>query len=132
MTTTAVRTTAVDRLLAAVERGDGVGADVYTDDATFDATVPRRRFPLRGAEAIREQLSEWFDNPSTLEELERLPVPGGEVVRFLSAFVSDGVPTTVHQLHVLRLDGDRIAAHTAFCGGRWPAALVAEMTAARA
>ena len=33
--------------------------------------------------------------------------------------------------HLITVDGDRISRDTVFCGGRWPAALLAEMEAAR-
>ena len=43
-----------------------------------------------------------------------------------------GVRHAAHQVHLLTVDGDRITRDTVFCGGRWPAALLAEMEAARA
>jgi hypothetical protein len=37
------------------------------------------------------------------------------------------VPHAAHQAHVLRVQADRIAEHTVYCGGRWPANLLAQM-----
>ena len=125
-------TTAVDRLLAAMEAGTGVGDDVYAADATWDATVPNWRFPLRGADAIRRQLASWFPAPGTFEEIERLPVEGGELVLFQIRWLLDGELHAARQSHVLKVAGDRIVSHTAFCGGRWPAARLAEMAPAYA
>jgi hypothetical protein len=42
------------------------------------------------------------------------------------------VPHRVHQAHILRVADDRIRTDTAFCGGRWPAGLIAQMEEARA
>jgi len=41
------------------------------------------------------------------------------------------VPYACHQLHHLRISDGRISKDTVFCGGRWPAELLAEMDAAR-
>jgi hypothetical protein len=42
-----------------------------------------------------------------------------------------GVPHAARQAHVLELDGEgRIAHDHMWCGGRWPATLLAEMEAA--
>lgn len=125
-------TTAVDRLLAAVAAGTGIGDDVYAADAAFDATVPHWRFALHGAPAIRRQLGAWFADPATFEELDRTPVDGGEVLRFQITWYEQGELHAAHQSHLIRVAGDRIVDHTMFCGGRWPAGLLAEMAAAHA
>ena len=41
-------------------------------------------------------------------------------------------PHAGHHLHVLTVRDDRIVSDMVFCGGRWPAALLAEMEAAGA
>jgi hypothetical protein len=122
--------TAVDRLLAAVGQGTGVGDDVFADDAAFDATVPHWRFALRGADPIRRQLTHWFRDPAEFEELVRTPTPDGEVVTFQIAWYEDGVLHAAHQSHLLEVRDDRIVSDTMFCGGRWPAPLLAEMAGA--
>ncbi|GAB3260245.1 hypothetical protein [Nocardioides dilutus] len=121
----------VDRLLAEIAAGRGISPDTWTDDARLDATVPHWRFECVGADAVARVLSHWFDVPIVIETLVRRPLPGGECVELDLSWVEDGVPHAAHQVHLLDLDGDRIAADTAFCGGRWPASLLAEMEAAR-
>ena len=126
------QTTAVDRFLDSV-RGATIGAcDAWAADATLDATVPNWRFHERGVEAIRSTYRHWFADPGRFDELERFPVAGGEVVRYLLAWDEDGVPHTAHHVHVLSVADDRIVADVVMCGGRWPAALMADMEAADA
>lgn len=132
-TSTAVVTTApvVDRFLAAVSAGAGFPAELFSPDAVLDATVPHWRFTRRGVEAVARQYSTWFADVAAFEELERLPVAGGEVLTYLITWTEAGVPHAAHNCHVLRLDArGRIAADRFFCGGRWRAGLLAEMAAA--
>jgi hypothetical protein len=127
MTTT---TTAVDDFLAAV-RGSH-GACRWADDAVLDAVVPQWRMSVTGARAIDAQLRRWFRDPGELEELRRHPIPTGEVVAFTVTWVENGVPHAARQVHVLDLDdAGRITHDAMWCGGRWPAQLLAEMEAAR-
>lgn len=125
-------TTPVDRFLEAVRTATIDRCDAWAADASLDATVPNWRFHAHGAEAIRATYGEWFADPGRFEELQRHPVPGGEIVRYLLAWEEDGVPHASHHLHVLTVVDDRIAADLVLCGGRWPAALMAEMEAADA
>ena len=53
-----------------------------------------------------------------------------EVVEYTLSWTEDGVPHAAHHMHLLRVRDDRIVADTVFCGGRWPAALLAEMESA--
>lgn len=122
--------TAVDRFLAAVEAGEMAGCDVWSDSAVLDATVPNWRFRKEGPEAIRGEYAHWFADPARFEELRRLPVDGGEVLEYVLAWEEAGVPHAAHHMHVLHVRDDRIEADTVLCGGRWPAALLAEMEAA--
>jgi len=121
----------VDRLLADIATGTGVRTDIWSADARLDATVPNWRFEASGPVAVAGTLSNWFDAPITIENLDRRPTAEGEVVSFDLGWVEDGMPMAAHQVHVLDIEGDRITADTAFCGGRWPAGLLAEMEAAR-
>lgn len=131
MTTTLRTGSAVDHLLDAIAAGTGVGADLLAPGAVLDATVPGWRFTVRGAEAVARQYSGWFTHPSTFEELERLPVEGGEVVIYLHTWSERGVPHAAHHCHRLTLDDrGRIASDRFFCGGRWDAGRLAEMAAA--
>lgn len=128
MTTT---THPVDRLLAEIGAGAGITPDTWSEDALLDATVPHWRFERSGAAAVAAELSGWYQQPTTVEAAVRRPIPGGEALELDLAWVEDGVPHAAHQVHLLALDGDRISADTVFCGGRWPASLLAEMEAAR-
>jgi hypothetical protein len=122
----------VDRLLAEIAAGQGISTDTWSDEATLDATVPHWRFECAGAHAVAAQLSGWYDAPTALESVVRRPIPGGEAVELDLSWVEDGVPHAAHQVHLLTVDGDRLSHDTVFCGGRWPAGLLAEMEAARA
>lgn len=127
---TTTEPTTLDRLLDAVRDGTGVPPSLFAPDVELDATVPGWRLRRRSAAAVAAQYSQWFADRGTLEELERHAFPGGAAVTYLLAWEEDGVPHAAHHCHVLRFDGDgRIAADRFFCGGRWPAALLAEMAA---
>jgi len=117
---------AVDRLLAGVEAGV-VPDDVFATDAVLDATVPEWRFTVRGGEAVRRQLAEWYADPGRFTSLRRSPLPSGELVEFTLTWTEHGVEHTCHQAHILELVRGLVSHDTAFCGGRWPAPLVAEM-----
>ena len=131
MTTTLRTGTAVDHFLDAIAAGTGVAEDLLAPGAVLDATVPGWRFTVRGADAVARQYTGWFTNPSTFEELERLPVEGGEVVIYLHTWTERGVPHAAHHCHRLELDDrGRIVTDRFFCGGRWDAARLAEMAAA--
>jgi hypothetical protein len=121
----------VDRFLAAVT-GATIGAcDAWADDVVLDATVPGWRLAARGPDAVRDEYGRWFAHPGRMEELRRIPHAGGEVVAYLLAWEQDGVPHAAHYAHVLDVVDGRIVADTVWCGGRWPASLLAEMEAAR-
>lgn len=124
-------TTAVDRLLEVVVGDRRADTDIYAPDAEFDATIPGWRFSVAGAGAIADQLAEWFAHPGRLEELERHPTPTGEVVSYTVTWEEHGIPHAAHHVHVLTIDDARIVRDQAWCGGRWPAPLLAEMEAAR-
>ncbi len=120
----------VGRFLASIEAGGMPGVDVLGDEVVLDATVPNWRFTVRGADAVGTELARWYADPGTFEDLTRTPVPGGELVTFTLHWVENGVPHAVHQAHVVAVDGGRVVRDQAWCGGRWPAELQAEMAAA--
>ena len=131
---TAGHPTAVDPvqgLLDAIASGTGVPAGLYREDARLDATVPNWRLEAAGPEAISRELSGWYHDPATLERVQRRPFPGGVAVEVDFSWEDGGVPHASHQLHVLGIEGDRVATHTVWCGGRWSAELLAQMEAAR-
>jgi hypothetical protein len=122
--------TTTERFLEAIAAGAGIPDDLFVADAVLDATVPGWRFEVRGAHAVAAKYSQWFENPAEFEELDRHRFDGGEVVTYLQAFVWNGVPHAVRHCHVLTIRDGRIAHDQFFCGGRWPAGLLAEMATA--
>jgi hypothetical protein len=122
----------VDRFLSALAGALMAGCDVWTPDAVLDATVPEWRFRCVGPDAIRTEYGRWFADPAHFESLRRMPIAGGEVVEYTLVWSEKGVPHTGHHLHVFELTGGLISRDTVFCGGRWPASLLAEMEAAQA
>jgi hypothetical protein len=125
-------TQAIDRLTAAIEAATVPQARAFAEDAVLDATVPNWRFTVRGGANVTETLSHWFADPGHFEQLTRTPLPDGELVEFVLTWEEQGVPHMCHQAHKLQLSGDQIIRDTAFCGGRWPADLMAQMAAADA
>jgi ketosteroid isomerase-like protein len=127
-------TQVINEFLTAIENAAIAGCDAWSADATLDATVPNWRMTVRGADAIRGEYGRWFADPAKFEELRRHPAADGatEIVEYTLSWFENGVPYAAHHLHVLTVRDDRIVADTVFCGGRWPASLLAEMEAARA
>jgi hypothetical protein len=121
---------AVDRFLAAGESATISGCDAWSADATLDATVPNWRFRVRGVDAIRSEYAKWFSDPGAFEQLRRLATDEGEVVEYTFTWTEEGVPHAAHHAHILTIRDGLIVADTVLCGGRWPAALLAEMEAA--
>jgi hypothetical protein len=129
MTSTDITTTdIVDRLLSAIRTGSPV-TGLYRGDAQLDATVPNWRFTVDGAAAITTEYGRWFAHPGRFSELRRTPTADGEVVEYTLRWIEDGAPHAVHHVHVLAVDGARqqIATDRVWCGGRWDAALLAQM-----
>ena len=120
----------VNAFLAAVESAGFGQLDAFAPDVELDATVPHWRFSTRGAAAVRGELGRWFADPGRFEELRRTRLPGGELVEFTLQWMESGVAHTCHQVHVFEVRDGAIVADRAWCGGRWPASLVAEMHAA--
>jgi ketosteroid isomerase-like protein len=123
---------AIDKFLGAIESAAIAGCDVWSSDAALDATVPNWRLHAAGADAIRTEYAKWFADPAQFEELRRHKVDDGtgEVVEYTLRWSENGVPHAAHHVHLLTVRDDRIVADTVFCGGRWPATLLAEMEAA--
>jgi hypothetical protein len=123
---------AIETFLPAVTTATVPSCAAWTADATVDATVPNWRFRIQGADSIRAEYARWFADAAEFEALRRLPTPDGEVVEYTLTWLENGVPHAAHHVHVLTLRDGLIAADTVVCGGRWPAALLAEMEAAGA
>ena len=124
----------IDKFLHAIETANIPGCDAWSADATLDATVPNWRLHAAGADAIRAEYAKWFADQARFDELHRYTVAGGptEVVEYTLGWSEDGVPHAAHHLHVLTVRDDRIVSDMVFCGGRWPASLLADMEAAGA
>lgn len=122
--------TAIDTFINAIASGTGIPSTCYTDDAVLDATVPNWRMTISGADAIAAEYGRWFADPGRFEELDRRPIPDGEVITYLLTWEEDGVPHAAHHCHLLSLAPDgRIAREQVWCGGRWDASLLAQMGA---
>jgi hypothetical protein len=132
VTTSPVTTsTAVDAFLADVLRGS-MSPVHYARRAVLDAVVPGWRFTAEGPDAIAQEYGRWFRHPGRLEDLRRLPTPTGEIVEYTLTWTEDGVAHTGRHVHVIDLDdtGAIVSDHV-WCGGRWPADLLAQMEQAR-
>ena len=131
MTTTTVTNNRLEQLYAAVEHGLPIDAGVFSDDVLFDATVPMWRFHRRGAAATVAELGGWYADAGRFEEFQTFALPGGALVEFVLTWEQSGVPYACHQTHRMEFDADgRIRRLHVWCGGRWPANLLAEMAQA--
>ena len=131
MTTTTVTNNPLEHLYTAVEHGTPIDADVFAGDVVLDATVPMWRFRTHGAATTAAELGRWFADAGHFEGFRRFDLPGGALVEFTLTWEQQGVPHACHQSHRLEFDADgRVSALTAWCGGRWPANLLAEMASA--
>jgi hypothetical protein len=126
MTTTA---DPVTLFLDAVAQGSGIPADIYAPGAVLDATVPNWRLEAHGPAAISGQLSGSYAHPGRLHDVVRSPLPGGALVRFTVAWTEGGIPMAAHQIHVFEVGQGAITHQDVWCGGRWDAALQAEIEA---
>ncbi len=138
MTTTTARPgiSAIDTFLAAAGSAAIGDCMAWSADATLDATVPSWRMRLTGADAIRTEYARWFADPGHFHELRRHRVEAAEagceseVVEYVLCWQENGVPHAAHHMHLLTVRDDLIVSDVVFCGGRWPASLLAEMEAA--
>ena len=129
----------IDKFLGAITAATIPGSDLWSDDATLDATVPNWRMHVTGPDAIRAEYARWFADAGEFCELRRfevrdmLPADGTrELIEYTLTWQENGVPHAAHHMHLLTVRHELIVADTVFCGGRWPASLLAEMEAADA
>ncbi len=120
----------VARYLAAIEGAAMADCDALSPDMTLDATVPNWRFTVRGDAAVRSELGRWYADAGAFEGLRRMPLPTGELVEFTLRFEEGGVPHAVHQAHIVEVADGLVTHDQVWCGGRWPAARLAEMAEA--
>ncbi len=127
-------TLAVDKFLHAIENAAIATCDAWSADATLDATVPNWRLHAAGADAIRAEYGRWFADQAHFDELHRYPVGDGssELIEYTLSWQENGVPHAGHHMHLLTVRDGLIARDLVFCGGRWPASLLADMEAASA
>src|SRR5436190_10021086 len=126
MTTITNAQNALDTFFANV-RGDH-GQQPWADDAVLDAVLPNWRLSVWGADRIASQFRAWFADPATLEEVHRHETESGAILEFTVNWVEDGVPHAARQIHVLELDAEgRVNHDRMWCGGRWPAQLLAQI-----
>ena len=131
---------AIEKFLTAIQTATIADCDAWSAGATLDATVPNWRLHASGPDAIRAEYAKWFADPAQFGELSRYPLredgqAGGgpsEVLEYTLSWTESGVPHAAHHMHLLRVQDGFIVADTVFCGGRWPASLLAEMEAADA
>lgn len=123
---------AVSRFTRAIETASIPAAGAFAPGIVLDATVPNWRFRLQGAESVEAELGGWFADPGHFEELSVTALPDGALVQFVLTWEEDGEPHMTHQVHLLEIRDGLIARDTAWCGGRWGAALQAQMAEAAA
>ena len=127
-TSTDTRSELVDEFLSIVESGRGGDlARLYAPDVVVDRTVPNWRYSTEGAQASADEYARWFADEGQLEESRVIPTETGAVVTYLLRWEEDGVPHAGHHCHVLDIENGRIVRDTVWCGGRWPADLLAQM-----
>lgn len=117
----------IERYLSAIEGAALADCDALGPEMTLDATVPNWRYQVRGGPAVKAELSGWYADAGAFEELKRTPLSSGELVEFTLRWQEAGVPHAVHQVHILEVTNGHITRDQVWCGGRWPAALLAEM-----
>jgi len=66
-------TPVIDKFLYAIENAAIPACEVWSADATLDATVPNWRLHAAGPAAIRAEYSRWFADPGHFDELRRYP-----------------------------------------------------------
>lgn len=127
--TTTLATKAVDQLLAALETGQRAVAGTFAPESVLDFTVPNWRFTVRGADAIADAWKDFHGVPGRFEQLRRESTPSGEVVEYTLTWDEADGTHAVHHCHLLDVRDGVIVSDTAFCGGRWGPAQLAEMGA---
>ncbi len=120
----------IDRFTQAIENASLPGSGVFADDAVLDATVPNWRYAVNGAGNIEAELGRWYADPGRFEEIRRTPLADGELVEFVLTWEENGEPHMCHQAHHIEVRDGLITRDRAWCGGRWGAALQAEMAQA--
>src|SRR5215472_6385166 len=98
-----VSTPVIEKFLQAIESAAIPTCDVWSADATLDATVPNWRLHASGPDAIRAEYARWFADPAHFDELRRCPLGNGqgEVIEYTLSWTENGVPHAAHHMHLL-------------------------------
>lgn len=122
----------IDRFRKLLETWDAELVDeVYAPDALIDANVPSWRFQRQGLDQIRDQYASWSPRqPYRLVEWKATDI-GGAVIVEVAMHEHEGTPEQVYtrEVHILKIDGDRITEHTLYCTGPWDRETVARQRA---
>jgi hypothetical protein len=131
---TMTSTPVIDEFLDAIVTATIPACEVWSAGATLDATVPGWRLHAAAPDLIRAEYARWFADPGKFGELRRHQLDGGagEAVEYTLSWTENGVPHAAHHLHLLTVADGQIVADMVFCGGRWPAGLLADREAAGA
>ncbi len=111
-----------DHYREAVEREDLASlATLYHPDVLLDAHVPNWRFQVIGRTEVARFTGAALPGPGRFTSFVAEPTADGDLlVQFEWRQQSDqGAGAKARQLHVLRLDDDRIVEQTVFCAGVW-------------
>ena len=114
----------------AVERTDlPTLTRLYHPDALLDAHVPNWRFQVIGRSEVARVTGTGLPGPGHFERFEHEATVDGDLLIQLQwhQHTEDGAGARSRQLHVLRLEGDRIVSQTLFCAGVWSPALQERM-----
>ncbi len=121
---------AVDRFTAAIEAGVRVGpaSSPTTRSSTRPSPTGGGRSAARGRSPTPSPAGSPIPATSSCCGAPRWPT--ARSLEFTLTWEENGVPHACHQSHHLTLRDGSIVADTVFCGGRWNAALLAEMAEA--
>lgn len=122
----------VERFTTRIQQGefDGI-ADLYTEDALFDAHVPDWRFQVQGPDAIARQIQQWFQLPGSFHDVVAHQTVSGDLIVRFEWREEEGTDRAIvsREMQQWRLAGGRIAEQVVFCAGRWDVPLVQKMAA---
>ena len=117
------------RYRAAVEARDlDVLEGLYHPDVLLDAHVPHWRFQVQGARAVAEMTGTGLPSPGRFTSFDVEPTASGDLlVQFEWHQAAHQGGHVSRELHIWRLDDERIVEHVVFCAGVWDQHLQAKM-----
>ncbi len=116
---------------AAVEARDVASlAELYEPEVLLDAHVPNWRFQVQGRHAVAEITGTALPGPGRFASFNVEPTASGDLLlEFEWRGHTDVGEAVSRELHVLRLDGGRIAEQVLYCAGVWSPQLQQQMAA---